>query len=280
MFLASLKPLNALPLLGLLCFATPVHAADPLSLNPDSPWYASGFETGWHFELGGGPEYEPTYAGSDKYISGLAISARALYRTSGGHRYYVSLGELGATFQLSQNMQLLAFLEYEEGREDEEDSTLTGLDTIDATVEGQFMLARRMGSMTFYGVLQPDLTGDANKGLVWFIGAGYDRLSADERWRTSTTFDLSGADSEYMHTEFGITAEESQRTGYAIYQPGSGLKSLTWNVSREYYFSDRFSLLGSMDMEYYLSDAADSPLIADEGSELTFEASLQLRYRF
>ncbi len=280
MMQACLKPLRAIPLIPFLCFATTIKADDPLALNPAGPWYGFDFEPGWHFDVGAGLGYEPTYAGSDKYTSEAEIGARALYRAESGHRYFIGLGEVGAVFSLSPETQFLAFLEYEEGRNDEDDSTLTGLDTIDSTIEGQFMLARRFGNATLFGVLQPDLTGDANKGLVWFVGAGYDWLSVNKRWRASTTLDISGANSEYMRTEFGITAQESARTGYTSYQPSSGLKSLTWNMAGEYYISDNVSLLGIVDTEYYLSDASDSPLIANEGTDLTFEASVQLRYRF
>ena len=278
--LTKFPKLRALVLLPFLCCAMKATADDPLILNPAGPWYALDFEPGWHYDFAVGFEYEPTYAGSDKYTSEGDLGARALYLTNRGHRYFISLGELGAIFSLSPNTQFLAFLEFEEGRDDEDDSTLSGMDTVDSTIEGQFMLARRFGNVTLYGVLQADLAGDADKGLVWFVGAGYDWLSADSRWRINTALDLSGADNEYMQTEFGITAEESSRTGYASYRPASGLKSLTWNISSEYYFSDHLSLLASVETEYYFSEASDSPLIAEEGSEVTHEASLLLRYRF
>jgi len=274
------KLLSTISLTLLLCFVTAAKADDPLTLNPASPWYGLNFESGWHFDVGAGLEYEATYAGSDKYTTEADIAARALYNSKNGHRYFVGLGEIGAVLTLSPDMQFVAFLEYEEERTDEDDSTLTGLDTIDSTIEGQFMLAKRFGNASVFGVLQPDLTGDANKGLVWFVGAGYDWLSANKRWRTSTTVDLSGADSEYMRTEFGITPEESSRTGYTSYQPSSGLKSLTWNITGEYYFSDNLSLLGSIDTEHFFSEASDSPLIAIEGNDLSVEASIQLRYQF
>jgi outer membrane scaffolding protein for murein synthesis (MipA/OmpV family) len=280
MIQTGLKPLSALLLIPSLCFAATAKANDPLTLNPTSPWYGIDFESGWHFDFEAGIEYEPTYAGSDKYVSEGGIGARALYNTKSGHRYFISLGEIGAVFSLSPDTQLLAFLEYEEERNNDDDSTLTGMDIIDSTVEGQFMITTRFGNATLFGVLQPDLAGDANKGVVWFVGAGYDWLSNDKHWRTNTTIDLSGADSEYMLTEFGVTQEEAARTGYLSYQPSSGLKSLSWSISGEYYFTDNFSLLGSVDTEYYLKDASDSPLIASEGRDLTFEASLQLRYRF
>lgn len=265
----------------LLMFSIAAHThGDPLALNPASPWYGTDLQAGWHYDVGIGIEYEPGYAGSDKYAIEGDIAARALYRTQSGSRFFINLGEVGGAFSLSPNTEILAFFEYEEGREDEDDATLTGLNAVDSTIEGQFMLARRFENTMLFGGLQADLAGDANKGLVWFLGAGYDWLAPSKRWRANTTVDLSGADEEYMRTEFGITADEASRTGYASYRPGSGLKSLTWNINVEYYISDSLSLLGGIETEYYLSEAADSPLISDEGSDLTVEASLLLRYRF
>lgn len=263
----------------LALFAVPALAADPMQLNPAGPWYALNEETGWHFDLGIGMEYEPGYPGSDEYSAEPDIFGRALYRTESGHRYFLSLGEVGAIFSLNPKTQFLAFLEYEEEREDD-DSALDGLDPVDATIEGQFMLARRFGNASVFGILQPDLTGDANKGLVWFVGASLDGLSVNEKWRWSTSLDLSGADSEYMQTEFGINAGEAARTDYSVYTPGSGLKSLSWGLNGEYYFSDRLSILATLETEYYLSKAADSPLIDVAGRQVGIEGAVQLRWRF
>ena len=273
------KSLAGVWLLSPLLMVANVNA-DPLALNPASPWYGTDLEAGWHYDVGIGIEYEPGYAGSDKYAVEGDVDGRALYRTESGSRLFINLGEIGGAFSLSPNTEIIAFFEYEEGREIEDDATLTGLNPVDSTVEGQFMLARRFGNTMLFGGLQADLTGDANKGLVWFLGGGYDWLAPDKRWRANTTFDLSGADGEYMRTEFGITPEETSRTGYTTYQPSSGLKSVTWNIAVEYYFSDRLSLLSGIETEYYLTEASDSPLISDEGSDVTFEATMLLRYQF
>ncbi len=254
--------------------------SDPLQLNPASPWYALEADSGWHFDLGAGLEYEPSYPGSDKYAVEPDVFARAMYRTDKGHRYFVSLGEVGAIFSLSDRTQFQMFLEYEEQRETDDDDTLLGLNEVDATIEGQFMLARRYGNFSTYAIIQPDLTGDANKGVVWFLGAGYDHLLADGKWRLGTTLDVRGADSEHMNTEFGITADEAARTGYREYQASSGIKSTTWGISAEYWIKPRLSVLTNIETEFYFSEAANSPLIADFGRKVGVEASVLLRWTF
>ena len=95
-----LKSLVAIWLIQLLLAASNVKA-DPLLLNPSSPWYGLNFENGWHFDVGLGFEYEPTYAGSDKYVSDVDVSARALYRLGNGNRFFINIGELGGVFSLS-----------------------------------------------------------------------------------------------------------------------------------------------------------------------------------
>ncbi|MFK7733855.1 MAG: MipA/OmpV family protein [Pseudomonadales bacterium] len=254
--------------------------SDPLQVNPASPWYALDAESGWHFDVGVGAEYEPGYPGSDQYAAEPDVFARAMYRTDSGHRYFFSLGEVGAIFSLSDRTQFQMFLEYEEGRETDDDDTLVGLNKVDATIEGQFMLARRYGNFSTFAILQPDLTGDANKGVVWFLGGAYDRLFADGRWRLGTTLDLSGADSEYMQTEFGITTEEAARTGYTSYQPSSGIKSASWGISAEYWIKPRLSVQTNIETEFYFSEAANSPLIADFGRRVGLEASVLIRWTF
>jgi len=105
-------------------------------------------------------------------------------------------------------------------------------------------------------------------------------MLANDRFRLSTRFDISGADSEHMNTEFGITEAEATRTGYRAFEPGGGLKSATLGINGEYYFNDRLSLLGTVETEYYLNDAAKSPLVDDIGRRTNVEASVLLRWQF
>lgn len=261
-----------------------VHTAaaeeDALISNPASPWYLLDDSSGWHFELGVGVEIEPGYPGSDEYSVEPDFLARAIYRTESGHRFIISPGEIGGIYSVSPQTQILAFLEFEEEREIDDDDALQGLDVIDSTIEGQLMLAHRYGKVSIFGILQPDLTGDAKKGLVWFVGAGYDTYLSNPRYRFAASFDISGADSEHMDTEFGISAAEAGRTSYAEYMPSASIKSATLGMSLEYEVTNRVSVLANIETEYYFDEAAKSPLINDVGSEVTYEAGLLLRWEF
>ena len=91
---------------------------------------------------------------------------------------------------------------------------------------------------------------------------------------------MSWADGEHMQTEFGLTALQAAVVGLREYRPGGGIKSATLGLSGQRYFGRRWSLFGTIEAEHYLGDAADSPLLADIGTDLTFEVLAGVYFRF
>ncbi len=251
----------------------------PLNSWAVNPWqYMNEEREQWYFEATIGVEYEPTYAGSDKYVTEPELELSATYLSNAGHRYFISLGEIGAHFQSQDDLVFSTVLEYEEERDDEDDDTLTGFDEIEDTIELQTTLTKQWGDYFGAIALQYDIE-DNGKGLVWFLAAGK-RIEWSERFDSFIWMDISGADSEHMRTEFGVKPSESQATGLAEYRPGSGLKSATLNIANNYELTENWSIGTQISLEYYFSEASDSPLITDEGDELTAEIGLTLEYSF
>ncbi len=246
--------------------------------NPFSPWYRADDTDEWYFDFALGLESEPDYAGSDDNEVEPDLFARVIYKDRWNHRYFLSLGEAGAVFDLGDDWALSAVLEYEEAREDE-NSALRGLDEGEDTIEGQFTLARRFGDFTIAAVAQPDILG-RGKGFVTFVGVGWDRFLVQDRLRVAAGIDVSFGDAEHMATEFAVSRNEAMRTSFSRYAPGAGLKSSTVDLGLEYFLSDRWSVLAGGEFEYYFSRAARSPLVDDEGSRFTYALSLALSYRF
>jgi len=245
---------------------------------PSGAYYLSEAESGWYYDAYIGLGSEPTYAGSKQRESEIEANARAFYVTKNGDRYYLSLGELGGYWQLNKDLQFIAFLEYEEGRESSDDDILTGFDEVRSTLEGQFFLVQRWGNTYASIALQPDLL-DRGKGLVWFAAIGHD-FFIQENFRFSVVADISGANSTYMNTEFGVSQKESDISELSYYQPSSGLKSFSTSFEAEYKMDKNWSLLSSVEWEYYLDAAADSPLIKDVGDKNNLTANILIRYAF
>lgn len=252
-------------------------AAGP-EANPLGPWFLSDAEKAWHIDLLLGAETEPDYVGSDDSETDISGFARAHFRDRFGNLYRLGLGEVGAAFYFGERWALGVDLEYEEGRETE-NVDLQGLPDGDATLEGEFSLFRRWGNGYGTLVLQPDLL-DRGKGIVYFVGYAYDHLTPEKRWLVSPRLDLSWGDSEHMQTEFGLTPAQAAILGLAEYAPGGGLKSTTAGLVVQRFLGRRWSLLGSVEVEHYFDKAADSPLIAELGSDINIEAIFGVYFRF
>lgn len=263
--------------LWILCYPSVAAGGGP-EKNPLSPWYLSDAERWWHVDGLLGIELEPDYVGSDDSEIEPNGFLRALFKDRFGNRYTVGLGEVGVVFYFGERWALSLELELEEGRESENED-LIGLPDGETTLEGEFALLRRFGDGYAYAVFQPDVL-DRGKGLVYFIGYGFDYLTSSGRWRFSPGVDVSWGDREHMQTEFGLTPTEASIIDQPEYTPGGGLKSITAGFTAERFFKRRWSWITSVEVEHYFSKAADSPLITNLGSEINFEATLGLYFRF
>jgi len=256
-----------------------IMLAMPVTIWAVNPWeYAGEERQNWFFEIGVGAEYEPAYAGSDEYATEAELEISATYLSLSGHRYFIALGEIGAHFQIDPDLVFTSLLEYEEGRDDENDDTLTGFDEVEDTLELQLGLTKRWDDYFGSIAVQYDIL-DEGKGLVWFTAFGK-QFKWSDTFSSLVWLDISGADSEHMRTEFGIKASESAATGLVQYRPGSGLKSASLNTSSRYEFSENWSLGFEFALEYYLTQASDSPLISAEGDDITYEAGITINYEF
>ena len=261
-----------------LALSLPVFAQSGPEKNPLSPWYLADAEKWWYVDGLIGAELEPDYVGSDDSELEPAALLRAIFKDRSGRRYTVATGEIGLALYFGENWAFTADFELEDGRESENED-LRGLPEGRSTLEGEFALFRRFGDGYGFAVLQPDLLG-RGKGIVYFLGYAYDHLSSNGRWRLSPRIDVSWADDEHMQTEFGLTPDEASIIGQDPYSPGGGLKSTTLGLSAQWFFGKRWSWLASVEVEYYHSKAADSPLISVLGSDVTVEATTGLFFRF
>ncbi|MEM7206775.1 MAG: MipA/OmpV family protein [Pseudomonadota bacterium] len=235
--------------------------------NPLGPWYLQDDDDkSWLVDGFIGWGVEPTYPGSDETDSEPAVFLRYMTKDKWNNRYAVYPLGVSGSFDLTEDLNFLVQLEYEAGG-DGESADFDGLDEIDDTIDGNFALSYRWDNAYIYGSLQPDVLA-RGKGLVWFAGGGYD-WQINEKFGFRSRLGLTGGDNTHMDTEFDITAGESVRTGLREYDPDGGVKNIEFAIQLEYAFNKRWSLFSLTQIEQYLGEAADSPLIKDIGSETT-----------
>lgn len=230
------------------------------------------------FEIQSGVEVEPAYTGSDELLSEVDINLFASYLSEAGHRYFLSLGELGVDWALGPGIRLRTNLEYELGRDNDDDSALANFPEVEDTVEAQAILFWQTGPWLIGTGIQYDIL-DRGKGLVGFVGAGYGAvLRTNLTWQTRV--DLSFADSEHLFVEVGVDPATANANAYNAYTPKSGYKGVSAQVQLQFEFAPQWSLLGAVGVEHYGTIMSDSPLIAVDGTDTTFEASLGVAYAF
>lgn len=158
------------------------------------------------------------------------------------------------------------------------------LNNVDSAVEvGGFVGYRFGGDEKGQGEVALDLTvlkdiNDGHDGLTATAQISYAALRT-QRVFVNVDAQANYADKKYMRAYFGITPEESIRSGLAAYRPDGGLRDLGAGLTVGYQFSPRWGLIARAGANYYVGDAKDSPIVK-EGSKLQPTGGLALSFRF
>ncbi len=232
----------------------------------------------WDVRLGFGFENEPTYQGSDRSETEASPYLLAAYRADWGNLYLAGDG-LGFSRLFDNNFAINLQLEQEDTREESADNRLIGLGNQDEELELEISGRYFMGPWSLDTSVAV-ATGD--KGLVWFIGGGYNWRVMNERMLINLRSDLSGSNAKNQQTDFGITAIQSQNSVINLpeYTATGGLKSLGLHLTMDYQINKNWYLFANIDAERLLGDVADSPLVKQIGTKNNFEYGLGLYYRF
>ncbi|MCG7563727.1 MULTISPECIES: MipA/OmpV family protein [Pseudoalteromonas] len=275
---------HAILLLSAL-YALPVLAnSEPemMSMPIDIAGPVAVFEppAGWRYALGLGIESEPEYHGSGETVTEADPYIEVAYRSQ-RWAFQSNLMSNAVFYQLQPDLVLRGWLNFEEGREQNEasDTSLDGLGDIDEMMEWGAGAAWQIhGSLTLGVFAQTYTGGDPKKGSVGFVTVHY-RIVNESDLKLELGADISFANGDHMQTEFGITAAQARESIYSSYQLGGGLKSYGISANGVYAFNKSWLLSFAVDYEVYASKVADSPLVR-AGSDNEVEASLGLIYRF
>jgi len=229
---------------------------------------------GWTVELGLGVEREPTFAGSDDTTTEADPLINASWK-QGPNLWFTTGSDIGYYRQLSERWQVGGSVGLEEGRDEDDDEALTGLGNIDDTTE--FRLDLLYGLTRQLTVGARIMTAGAGKDEVLFVGGRYEFDTGNDKLELSLTGDLSYATAEHLRTEFGVTQAQAARSGYAVYQPGSGLKSVGLSLAGRYWFTNQWFGFGEISYEKFGSAGKDSPFVEQDDEA---EIGLGIGYRF
>lgn len=161
---------------------------------------------------------------------------------------------------------------------------LLGLGTIKASADVGGYIAYDRGSIG--ARLDVRQATNSDLGLIATLGVRYTaRIPTSSAPRTPPAIfsigpRLSFVDNKYNQAYFGVTAEQSARSGLSPYRPEGGLLSAGVGAVAIVPLTDRISgmLIGGYDR--LTGDAARSPLVEERGSRNQATVALGLSYRF
>lgn len=166
---------------------------------------------------------------------------------------------LGLQLQRSETLEVSLGLRSDSGRNETSSDALRGMGDVKRT------LRARIGATWHFAPdwrLNVGWTVDAfDRGGGNLIETKIERdwqLTPRLKLTTGSALNLGGP--EYMRTYFGVDAEQSRRSGYRLYEPGTSLRDLQLYSALRADIGDNWVGLLGLGYSRVLGDAADSPL--------------------
>lgn len=227
----------------------------------------------WEGSIGAGAVYAPDYLGSDDYDTKLWPSFQLSY----GEILTIS-PRSGIEWHAIRNSgwTVSPFVGYTFGRDNKGD--ISAFEEVDggATLGVRVGYAQR--EWHYSVAASTPITGDVD-------GAEFEAVAA---WRTPLSerlfFSLSPSvhysNEKWTESMFGVSAQDSLRSGIAPYNPDGGYWRLGVGSSLTYALTPEWSATGFVGTSYLTGNAADSPIVDDLGSEWQTITGVSLNYRF
>ncbi|MFD2239354.1 MipA/OmpV family protein [Aureimonas populi] len=223
----------------------------------------------WEVTIGAGAIYLPEYEGSDKF----EVKPFPLFSAQFGDRVQMDITGVTVDLYRWEGLTLAARGGYETGRQEDDSDYLRGLGDIDPGGVVGGIVSYEAGPVEVYAALNKTVGG--SEGLTGTFGA-----KASHRYeRFIVSADVSGtwADDNHMQSYFGITAEQSARSGLSEYDAQAGIKRVDLKTSVTYMMTESWMVTGGAGAGLLLGDAKDSPVVKDDVQPF---AMLGVAYRF
>ena len=227
-------------------------------------------EARWRFALGGGIGASPNFQGSDKYRLRAVPFGFASYG-----RVFVGIGGLGVQLYRGPGWRFGAVLAPGQGRNENVDQRLAGLGDVDRTVNLGFYGTTFAGGFATRAVVYTDIAGEGHGTLA--------RLDVLKRFRVDEKVSffvgpgLTWASRQYMQTFFGVTEEQSARSGFPEFHPASGAHTLRLTAGSAYRLTPSWALIGSVSASRLSGGAGASPITETRQQYVAFASAI---YRF
>lgn len=225
--------------------------------------------------VGLGAAVLPDYEGSEDY----KLAPVPLFRLIDPAGWYVELvgTTLRANLMPRSPWKLGPMARYRAERDDVENDRVDEMEKVDAAVElGGFVGFDRNNWNVRLEIVQD--VADAHDGALAGLTVGY-TFPLDPARVTVSGF-TTYASEDYMKTYFGVSPANAARSGLPTYDADDGFKDAGATVVAAYRITENWGVTGALRYTLLLGDAADSPLVEDEGSENQLLGAAVVSYTF
>ena len=169
-------------------------------------------------------------------------------------------------------------LQYIQKRDNVDNNKVDKLDTVDASLMAGGFFGGRIEQFSLSLEAMQDIA-DGNDGAIVRLRGGY-HIPISKEWSASINAFTTWADDDYMDAYFGINQSNATKSGLKTYNADAGIKDVGITLPVTYSPWEHWSMLGAVSYKRLLGDAADSPVVDDEGDKNQVSGGLALIFRF
>jgi MipA family protein len=242
------------------------------SLGPaEYPSGTSSTSSPWRFSVGAGVVNMPKFPGASgtKWEVVPALSASYDRFFIGANPDAASLVSLGAYLYRDSNWRIGAAVTYDfiEPRSESDDARLHGLGDVKRTAHAELFGVYTYQFVTARASVLTDIAGNDHGTVATFDVMGkYEPVAG---LTLTAGPGLTWASSKYNETYFGVTGEQSARSGLPAFSADSGLNQLRFSVGGVYRFATHWNVGATVAFAWLRGDASDSP-ITEKTSQITY----------
>lgn len=232
-------------------------------------------EKALEWKVGLGVAAVPDYEGSGDYEA-APIPQLSVVSKSGWSVEW--LGNLvRANVLPSKTWRFGPMLRYRLERDEVKNDKVDKMKKVDAAVELGAYAGVEINNWIFRVDVAQDVS-DAHDGFLASAAIGY--TWNVNPWKFTLMGMTSYADEDYMSTYFSVSADDSADSGLRRYEADSGFKDVGAQLMIGYKLTENWGITGALRYTRLLGDAADSPLVEDEGNENQLLLGLLVSYSF
>jgi outer membrane protein len=231
--------------------------------------------------LGLGAGFTPDYEGSEDYEFVPVPFAKVVWQQG----QFVQLAPdpprslaLKSNVLPSRMWTLGPLLRYRLQRDDVENNRVDRLKDVDEAAELGLLGGINYNNWNLKIEAAQDVA-DGHDGYLVTLMGGY---SHPLNQQFVLGFDVSStyASDDYMSAYFGIDAGDAARSGLNTFDADAGFKDVGLGLTANYNPWQNWGLMGILRYTRLIGDAADSPVVEDEGSENQLTGGVLVLYRF